>query len=160
MKKQITILALLFSSIGVFAQTTVDQLDYELNSLSEKVKILQLENRNLKGEIGNLKTQFSSSQKIIDSLKIQTEKNNNALLQTASQLGIKIRQTETTTKDGISKLDKDVEKGKARGWFTCWCSWEPWRGVRSRTSMWPTGSTLPLSLPSPCCISSTTSPFR
>ena len=112
MKKQIMLSVLLFSSLSAFAQVTKDELENKVNPLSAKVKILQSENSELSSEIETLKVKFSTVRKNIDSLDTQTQKNSNAISQTASQLGIKIKQTETTTKDGISKLDKDVEKNR------------------------------------------------
>lgn len=112
MKKQLTLSVLLFSSLSAFAQITKEDLDNKVKPLSEKVKMLQSENSKLKSEIETLNAKFSTAKKNIDSLESQTQKNSNAISQTASQLGIKIKQTETTTKDGISKLDKDVEKNR------------------------------------------------
>lgn len=112
MKKQITFAIVLFSSLCAFAQVTKDDIDTQIKPLTEKVKNLQLDNSNLKSEIVTINSKLSSANIKIARLQSQTQKDSIAISTTASQLGIKIKQTETTTKDGISKLDKDVEKNR------------------------------------------------
>jgi predicted RNase H-like nuclease (RuvC/YqgF family) len=112
MKKQITLSILLFCSLSAFAQVTKEDLEKEIKPLTEKVIILQTEKSKLKSEIAALKSKVSTANKNIDSLQSQTQKNSNAVSQTATDLGTKIQQTETSTKDSISKLDKDVEKNQ------------------------------------------------
>ena len=112
MKKQITFAILLFSSLSAFAQVTKEDLVKEIKPLTEKVKILQSEDSKLKSEIGTLKSKISIANKNIDSLQSQTQKNSNAISQTANELGIKIQQTETSSKNSISILDKDVNTNR------------------------------------------------
>ena len=112
MKKQITLAILLFFSLGAFAQVTKEDLDKQIKPLTEKVKILQSEDSKLKSEIGTLKSKISIANKNIDSLQSQTQKNSNAVSQTASDLGTKIQQTETSSKNSISQLDKDVNTNR------------------------------------------------
>jgi predicted RNase H-like nuclease (RuvC/YqgF family) len=112
MKKQMTLSILLFCSLSAFAQVTKEDLEKEIKPLTEKVIILQTEKSKLKSEIAALKSKVSTANKNIDSLQSQTQKNSNAVSQTATDLGTKIQQTETSTKDSISKLDKDVEKNQ------------------------------------------------
>jgi SMC interacting uncharacterized protein involved in chromosome segregation len=112
MKKQITFAIVLFSSLCAFAQVTNEDIDTQIKPLTEKVKNLQLDNSNLKSEIVTINSKLSSVNIKIARLQSQTQKDSIAISTTASQLEIKINQTETTTKDGISKLDKDVEKNR------------------------------------------------
>ena len=88
MKRQITFAILLISSFGAFAQgVTKEDLDNEIKPLTEKVNSLQSENRKLKSEIRTLNYKLSISNKNIDSLRINTKDNINAITQTAKQLG-------------------------------------------------------------------------
>jgi len=112
MKKQITFAMILFSSLCAFAQVSKEDLDNEIKPITEKVKTLQSENSKLKSEIGTLKSKISTANKNIDSLQSQTQKNSNAVSQTANDLGTKIQETETSSKNSISKLDKDVNTNR------------------------------------------------
>lgn len=112
MKKQITFTIVLFSSLCAFAQVTKEDLDKQIKPLTDKVKILQSEDSKLKSEIETLNSKLSIANKNIDSLQSQTQKNSNAVSQTASDLGTKIQQTETSSKNSISKLDKDVNTNR------------------------------------------------
>ena len=112
MKKQITFAILLFSSLSAFAQVTKEDLVKEIQPLTEKVKLLQSENSKLKSEIGTLNSKLSTANKNIETLQNETQKNSNAISQTANELGIKIQQTETSSKNSISILDKDVNTNR------------------------------------------------
>ena len=112
MKKQITFAILVFSSLSAFAQVTKEDLVKEIKPLTEKVKILQSEDSKLKSEIGTLNSKLSTANKNIETLQNETQKNSNAISQTANELGIKIQQTETSSKNSISILDKDVNTNR------------------------------------------------
>ncbi|WP_300979080.1 hypothetical protein [Flavobacterium sp.] len=112
MKKQITFTIILFYSLCTFAQISKEDLEKQIKPLTEKVKILQLEESKLKSEIGALKSKISTANKNIDSLQSQTQKNSNAVTQTANDLGTKIQQTETSSKNSISQLDKNVNTNR------------------------------------------------
>ena len=112
MKKKITLSILLFSSLSTFAQVTKEDLEKEIKPLREKVIILQSEKSKLKSEIGTLNSKLSTANKNIETLQNETQKNSNAISQTANELGIKIQQTENTTKNSISILDKDVNTNR------------------------------------------------
>lgn len=58
--------------------------------------------------MANLSSKTKNQEKQIDSLKTQTNQNVENIQKIADDLGTKIQQTETTAKDSISKLDKDV----------------------------------------------------
>lgn len=112
MKKQITLSILLLSSLSAFAQITKDDLDKQIKPLTEKIILLKSEEIKLKSEIVTLKSKISEANQNIDSLQSQTQKNSNAVTQTAIDLGTKIQQTETSSNDSISKLDKDVNTNR------------------------------------------------
>ena len=59
-----------------------------------------------------MKSKISQANQNIDSLQSQTQKNSNAVTQTANDLGTKIHLTETSSKNSISKLDKDVNTNR------------------------------------------------
>ncbi len=113
MKKQITYAIVLFSWLGAFCQNkNHEDIENEIKPLTEKIKTLQSENANLTSEIGKINSNLSKVNNNIDNLQIQNQKDSIAISNTASQLGIKIQLTETTAKDSISKLDKDVNTNR------------------------------------------------
>ncbi|MEY3501679.1 MAG: hypothetical protein RL308_3352 [Bacteroidota bacterium] len=112
MKKQITLSILLFFSLSAFSQVTKEDLDNQINPLTEKVKMLQSEDSKLKSEIGTLKVKLSTANKKIESLQNETQKNSNAISQTANELGIKIQQTGQNAQTQMSQLGGDVEKNR------------------------------------------------
>lgn len=112
MKKHITFAIVLFSSLCAFAQVTKEDLDNQIKPLTEKIATLQSDNGKLKSEIGTINSKLSVANNKIDSLQSQIEKDSIAISQTASQLGIKIQETETSSKNSISQLDKDVNTNR------------------------------------------------
>jgi len=115
MKKQITFAILLFSSFGAFAQVTREELDKEIKPLTENVKTLQSGNSKLKSEIVTLNTKLSvantnidSLSKSIDSLRNQMQVNDDAIAQTASELGIKIKETGDQNAGEINKVSDSL----------------------------------------------------
>src|SRR4051812_36419488 len=109
--KRITTALLLFTSLGAFAQTqniTKEDIQKEVRPLAEKIKILYLENGKLKTEIGTLNSMLSNANRSIDSLKIQTQANSNAINKTSQELGSKISTTETNTDQKITAVDKSL----------------------------------------------------
>ena len=59
-----------------------------------------------------MNSKLSTANKNIETLQNETQKNSNAISQTANELGIKIQQTETSSKNSISILDKDVNTNR------------------------------------------------
>ena len=112
MKKQITFAIVLFSSLCAFAQVTKEDLDKEIKPLTEKIKMLQSEDSNLKSEIVTLKVKLSTANKNIVRLKRQTQKDSIAIAQTANELGIKIQQTGQNAQTQMAQLGGDVEKNR------------------------------------------------
>ncbi|WP_310593789.1 hypothetical protein [Flavobacterium sp.] len=113
MKKQITLAIVLFTCLGAFSQNkSIVDIENELKPLTEKVKTLHAENSNLKSEIGTINSRLSTINNNITNLQNQNKKDSIVISNTASQLGIKIQQTETTATNSISKLDKDVTNNR------------------------------------------------
>lgn len=112
MKKKITLAILLLSPLCGFTQVTKEDIDNQIKPLKEKIITLESENKNLKSEIKTINSKLSTVNIKIASLQSQSQKDSIAISQTANQLGIKIQQTETTAKDSISKLDKDLSTNR------------------------------------------------
>lgn len=116
--KKIIISIFLLASISAFAQTetlTKENLDKGLQPLKSSIQTLQKENSNLKAEISNLNIKLSDANQSIDSLRIQTQANSNAIAQTANELGVKITTTETNANQKISEVDKSLSKNSLYG---------------------------------------------
>lgn len=116
--KQIILSLFLLASVSAFAQTETlikQDLDKALQPLKSSIQNLQNENNKLKTEIGNLKNQLSNANKSIDSLQIQTQRNSNAISQTANQLGIQITTTEQTANKRIDEVGQSLSKNSLYG---------------------------------------------
>lgn len=87
----------------------------ELQPLKTSIQTLQKENSSLKTKIGNLNIKLSDANQSIDSLQIQTQNNSNAILQTASQLGVKITTTEQTANKRIDEVGQSLSKNSLYG---------------------------------------------
>ncbi len=106
MKKTIISIFLL-ASVNAFAQTETlskEDLLKELQPLKASVQTLQKEDSILKTEISNLNSKLSNANKSIDSLRIQTKNNSNAISQTANKLDVK-----------ITEVDKSLSKNSLYG---------------------------------------------
>jgi hypothetical protein len=116
MKRQITFVIILFSSLGPFAQgITKEDLDKEIKPLTQKVNSLQSENSKLKSEIGTLNIKLSNANKSIDGLRSKTQENSAAISQTANQLGIQITMTEQTSNKRIDEVGQSLSKNSLYG---------------------------------------------
>lgn len=115
MKKQLTFAILLFSSLSGFAQVTQEDLEKEIKPLTQRVKTLQVENGKLKTDIGILNSKLSNTNKTLDSLRIQTQENVNAIAQTANELGIRIKETGNKNEGEIIKVSKSLSKNSLYG---------------------------------------------
>jgi predicted nucleic acid-binding Zn-ribbon protein len=116
MKRQITFAIFLISSFCAFAQVlTKEDLDKEIKPLTEKVNSLQSENRKLKSEIRTLNSKLSIANKNIDSLRINTKDNINAITQTAKQLGIQIKETGDKNEGKITEVYASLSKNSLYG---------------------------------------------
>lgn len=115
MKKQISFVMLLFSSLSAFAQLTKEDFDKEIKPLAQKVNSLQVENSKLKTEIGTLNNNLLNANKSIDSLRNQTKENGNAIAKTANELGIRIKETGDKNDDKITSVSESLSKNSLWG---------------------------------------------
>jgi len=111
--KRIIIIVALFSVTNLFAQNQPDNVLLKetteiQKSFEKQKKEIEKLNSKLENQINTtdaLKQKFSHLKSLID-----TNKDN--ITSIANDLGTKIEQTETTAKESVSKLDKDVEKNR------------------------------------------------
>ena len=115
MKKQLTFAILLFSSLSGFTQVTQEDLEKEIKPLTQRVNTLQVENGKLKTDIGILNSKLSNTNKTLDSLRIQTQENVNAIAQTSNELGIRIKETGDKNEGEINKVEKSLSKNSLYG---------------------------------------------
>lgn len=107
--RKLTIVILLFSSIGVFAQNlTRDQIDKEIKPLKENLIRLESDNLKLKNDIGSLNSKLSSVTVKLDSLQRQSNTNSMAINKVSTELGLKIITTETNANQKITEVDKSL----------------------------------------------------
>jgi predicted PurR-regulated permease PerM len=112
MKKQITFVIIIFSSLCALAQVTNEDLDEQIKSLKDKISTLQSDNSNLKSEIGWINSKLSIVNSNIINLQSQVQNDSIAISNTANQLGTKIQEAENSSKSSISQLDKDVNNNR------------------------------------------------
>lgn len=110
MKKQIIFTLLLFISLGLFAQVTKEDLAKAIKPLTIKVDSIQSKNKGLKTEIVKLNSKLSNADKSIDSMRNQTQENSDAISQTASQLGIQIKETGGKNEEKITEVSKSLSQ--------------------------------------------------
>ncbi len=126
MKKNIIIGIFLIFSFSSFSQVMQEDLSREINSLTEKinvieagfkneVKILQIENKNLKSEIGVLNTTLLNTHIILDSLRNRTKENSSAIAQTTNDMGIKIKETDDKNEGRILEVSESLSKNSLYG---------------------------------------------
>ena len=115
MKRQITFVIILFSSLGAFAQVTQEDLEKEIKPLAQMVNSLQSENSKLKSEIRTLNSKLSNAYKSIDSLRTKTQDNSNAITQTSNQLGIQIKETGDKNEGKITEVSESLSKKSLYG---------------------------------------------
>jgi hypothetical protein len=114
--KKLTILLLLFSILGTFAQSiNKDDLDKSINPLNEKIRLLQKENNELKSDILKINSKVSNAFTNIDNLQKQSDSINNLIIQTKSNLISKIKISETNSNNKISAVDVSLSKNTLYG---------------------------------------------
>ena len=114
--KKLTILLLLFSILGTFAQSiNKDDLDKSINPLNEKIRLLQKENNELKSDILKINSKVSNAFTNIDNLQKQSDSINNLIIQTKSNLISKIEISETNSNNKISAVDVSLSKNTLYG---------------------------------------------
>lgn len=112
-RKLIIYIVFCATSLFVQGQTTEWQKhQQEISILQQKLNNQQSVIDQQKKELKNLSTKLKEQKGLIDSLTLKTTNNSQNIQSIANDLGTKIQQTETTAKDGISKLDKDVNNNR------------------------------------------------
>jgi hypothetical protein len=109
---------IILASVNAFAQTKTlikEDLAKELQPLITNIQTLQRENSSLKSEITNLNLKLSNTNISIDSLISQTQENSNAISQTASELGIKIKETGDKNEGKITEVSESLSKNSLYG---------------------------------------------
>ncbi|HCO68943.1 MAG TPA: hypothetical protein DIT04_14460, partial [Dysgonomonas sp.] len=122
MKRIILLISILFGTLNLFAVIQSDSISALKNSLEKQSKEIEILNNKISSQEKTIREQSSSINKIGDNynaliLKADTineriEKNKKDIGTIATDLSIKIEQTETVTKDGMSKLGKDLTQNR------------------------------------------------
>jgi len=119
MKKIILIVAL-FGTASLFAQTQNENpLINDITAIQKNIDKQNKEIDNLNIKVGKQSSLIESLSKKVQKLEIANDSlssltgiNQSNIASIAEDLGTKIQTTETNAKEGISKLDKDVEKNR------------------------------------------------
>ncbi len=114
MKKTLLILLLLCAT-SLFAQKQKKELQtqqQDITVLKQSINNQHSVIAKQKRELTNLSLKVGNQKNQIDSLKTVTETNANNINKIAEDLGSKIQQSESTSKDGIAKLDKNVNQSR------------------------------------------------
>ena len=102
---------LLFATIAAFSQNNSKQdIDNNINSINEKIKILQSENGKLKKEIGTQTSKLSNAITKIDSLQKHIEANDKEINETKTNLDSKIENTETNSNQKFSDIKESLSR--------------------------------------------------
>ena len=121
--KKLSLLVLLFTTVGVFAQNiSKEDLEKQIKPLNDKVKYLSIENSKQKSEIGNLNSKLSIVFSKLDSLKIKTKENTDAITQTSNELGIKIKETGDKNEGKITEVSESLSKNSLYGIIGVLCA--------------------------------------
>lgn len=110
MKNKLTLLLLLFSLFGAFAQVTKEELDKEIKPLTQKVKSLEKENNFLKSELNTINSDVVDLKQKLTSLETQVESNKSEIKNTSADLSGKISNSETTTNQKFTQVDNSLSK--------------------------------------------------
>lgn len=113
--KIIKLIPILLCTTTLFAQDKNPELQkqqQEIVSLNQKLNNQQVIIGQQKTELTKLSAKTENQEKQIDSLKTATSQNAQNIQTIANDLGTKIQQTESSAKDSISRLDKDVSTNR------------------------------------------------
>lgn len=119
--KKIILFPILLCAVTVFAQekTNVSELEksiiqqkQEISVLQQRLKAQETVINQQKNSLSSLSVKSDNQEKMLDSLKTLSQTNSANITKIADDLGTKIQQTETTAKDGITQLGKDVNQNK------------------------------------------------
>lgn len=115
MKNKIVTL-LLFSTIAAVSQNNSKQdIDNNINSINEKIELLQFQNGKLKKEIGAQTSKLSNAINKIDSLQKHIEANDKEINETKANLDLKIESTETNSNQKFSDIKESLSKKSLYG---------------------------------------------
>lgn len=113
--KKALLIPILISATTIFAQNQKKELQtrqQDITVLKQSFSNQQSVIAKQKRELTNLSLIIGNQKNQIDSLKTVTETNANNINKIAEDLGSKIQQSESTSKDGIAKLDKNVNQSR------------------------------------------------
>ena len=114
--KKLTLVLLLFSILGTFAQSiTREEFEKKIIPLNEKIRILQSENNKLKSDIVKINSKVSNAFTNIDNLQKQSDSISNSIVQTKSNLISKIETSETNSNQKISAVGMSLSKNSLYG---------------------------------------------
>ena len=108
MKKRIFIAILLSISSEVFADELKIDFGKEIKNLSEKVRILQSENRKQKNDLKIINSKLITEQNKINIIKTQVKLNNTELNKIDKSLDLKILSAETNANKKINIVDESL----------------------------------------------------
>jgi hypothetical protein len=114
--KKLTIVLLLFSILGTFAQSiNKEELEKKIIPLNEKIRLLQSENSKLKSDIIKINLKVSNAFTNIDNLQKQSNTNSNSIVQTKSNLISKIETSESNSNQKILAVGMSLSKNSLYG---------------------------------------------
>jgi len=97
------------------AQNQPIDFDKDIKPLNQKIESLKFENGKLKNQIITLSNDLLNTNRSLDSLRIQTIANSNAINKTGKDLDSKITTTETNANNKISAVDESLSKNSLYG---------------------------------------------
>ncbi len=114
--KKLALVIFVFSTIVTLAQDlTIEDLDKKIKPLTEDIQRLYMENRSLNSQLEALKAKLFYANISIDSLKKKTEDNKKVISQTASQLGVEIKETSEKNQSKITEVSDSLNKNSLYG---------------------------------------------
>ncbi|MDR2408964.1 MAG: hypothetical protein LBE13_12745 [Bacteroidales bacterium] len=122
MKQIILFISILFGTLNLYSQTQSDSISVLKKSLEKQSKEIETLSSRISSQDKIIQKQSSSLQKLgqdynvmnlkIDTISDQIEENKNNITLIDDDLGTKIKRAETSAKDEMSKLDKDVTQNR------------------------------------------------
>lgn len=113
--KKITLSIFVLSTFWANAQNQPIDFDKDIEPLNQKIESLKFENGKLKNQITTLSNDLLNTNRSLDSLRIQTIANSNAINKTGKDLDSKITTTETNANNKISAVDESLSKNSLYG---------------------------------------------
>lgn len=106
--KKTLLIPILFYATTVFAQNQKQEITALKQSVNNQQSVISKQ----KNELLILSLKVGNQKNQIDSLTMLTEANSNNIKNIAEDLGTKIQQSDSTSKDGIAKLDQNVNQSR------------------------------------------------